>query len=195
MSDKKIYVRALETVYYGDVRRRPAEIEDLEGGGVRVKKAGDIFMLRERKGKDANNRPITLTVEDQLKAMGESVEVVNISLEDVHQVQAARREMENIDTFERQQAELDEETTAEAIMRSREGAALTPEQRALQSLNTNNVDQAAQAADLASFTEVKSPQDIENEKAVSEGREPIVIDDGEILAGTSSDSASQRTVL
>lgn len=104
-----MYLRALETIYYGEVRRRPAEFDN---DGNLMRKA-DIFMLRERRGKDKDNKPIILTVKMQYLTIGpHKVEIVDVKQADINRVLAAKKEVINVEATERHQDELDEMNVA-----------------------------------------------------------------------------------
>ncbi len=113
-------VRALETVYYGDVRRRPALYEDQDDGTTIKKKSADIFVIHERSGLDKDNKPITLSIKDQYLAIKDAVEIVDVKMAEVRLVQAAKIEAKRREQFEREQKEIDDMDLIVKIAKAKE---------------------------------------------------------------------------
>lgn len=192
MSERIFVTPTSETVLYGDVRRRPAEYEEQPDGTQILKRKANIFMLREIKGKDKNNKPITLTVEMQLKTLGDTVRRVNIDQADIQAVQAAKFEAQQIDTFEEQQKELDEIKTATAIVTAQdEGMTENEATRAALADNVNPVDEAALNADIAESIQVKTEAEL---AAEASGSDPVVEAAPEVPAVDASGTGDREVI-
>jgi len=188
-----ILVRANETVYYGEVRRRPPEYEDIQGGGQRLVRKADIFMIYERNGKDAKGRPVTLSPQSQLKDFGNAVTVSVVQNEDVHKVQTAEIEMRNRQRFEEEQIQLDNITKAEQIANVIEGESSEDANIRRALAEGNKIDEKAEARDIELFTQVKTPEELAAEKL--KAGEAIVVEDDTPAAPVDSGGTGSRTVL
>jgi hypothetical protein len=165
-----VFVRAKETVYYGEVRRKGPVFEQDEQGRERLKAHGQVFKIRERKGRDKNNRNVTLTVEHQYRAIKDAVDVIRVTQSNFDEIKAAEIEARQVEAFERDQADIDAidaMKTPEELFGNKKPSAPSLEERLddevvnLEDENNNMVILEDEESDIEAFASLK-PKD-ENE--------------------------------